>query len=221
MSAEVTGGAGVTSSAEVTSLAELDELIGVPMPWIAEKARDRLDAIDKEWIAHSPFCLVATSAADGTCDVSPKGDPAGFVRVLDDHTLAIPERPGNRRIDGYRNMVTNPHIGILFLVPGRTDTLRVNGRVRVLRDAPYFDDMVVKGHRPLLAAEVTVEEIFYHCAKSFLRSHLWKPEEWRPDALPSRAKIVQALERTSDPLEEVQAYYESPSYNDGLYKQNL
>lgn len=208
-------------SDEITTLEELDALIGVPLPWIADKARDRLDPIDVEWIGRSPFCLVSTSAADGTCDVSPKGDPAGFVRVLDDRTIAIPERPGNRRIDGYRNMVTNPHVGLLFLVPGRTDTLRVNGRVRVVRDAPYFDDMVVKGHRPVLAAEVTVQEIFYHCAKSFLRSRLWQPDHWHPEELPSRAEIVQALERRSDSLEEVRSYYESPTYQDGLYRQNL
>lgn len=207
-------------SAEITTEAELDALIGgAPLPWIADKARTRLDAIDAEWIARSPFVLLATSAADGTCDVSPKGDPAGFVHVLDATTLAVPERPGNRRVDGYRNMLANPHVGLIFLVPGRTDTLRVNGRVRLVRDAPYFDDMVVKGHRPLLAAEVTVEEIFYHCAKAFLRSRLWRPEAWDPDALPSRARIVQALERTADSLEEVESFY-GPDYESTIYQPN-
>jgi PPOX class probable FMN-dependent enzyme len=205
---------------EITSVAELEELIGgAPLPWIADKARTRLDAIDAEWISRSPFLLLATSGVDGTCDVSPKGDPAGFVRVLDDTTLAIPERPGNRRVDGFRNMLVNPHVGLLFLVPGRTDTLRVNGRVRLVRDAPYFDDMIVKGHRPLLAAEVSVQEIFYHCAKSFLRSKLWRPEAWDPDALPSRARIVQALERTADPLEEVERHY-GPDYEHTIYQPN-
>lgn len=207
-------------STEISTVAELEELIGgAPLPWIGDKARPRLDAIDVEWIARSPFVLLATSAADGTCDVSPKGDPAGFVRVLDDTTLAIPERPGNRRVDGFRNMLTNPHVGLIFLVPGRTDTLRVNGRVRLVRDAPYFDDMVVKGHRPLLAAEVSVEEVFYHCAKAFLRAKLWRPEEWDPDALPSRARIVQALERTAEPLEEVERYY-GPDYESRIYQPN-
>jgi len=205
---------------EITTVAELEELIGgAPLPWIAEKARTRLDPIDAEWIAHSPFVLLATSAADGTCDASPKGDPAGFVHVLDATTLAIPERPGNRRVDGFRNMLTNPHVGLIFLVPGRTDTLRVNGRVRLVRDAPYFDDMIVKGHRPLLAAEVVVEEVFYHCAKAFLRAKLWRPEEWDPDALPSRARIVQALERTADSLEEVERFY-GPDYEQKIYQPN-
>ena len=205
---------------EITTVTELEELIGgAPLPWIGDKARGRLDAIDVEWIGRCPFLLVATSAADGSCDVSPKGDPAGFVRVLDRTTLAIPERPGNRRVDGFRNMLTNPHVGLIFLVPGRTDTLRVNGRVRLVRDAPYFDDMVVKGHRPLLAAEVTVEQVFYHCAKAFLRSKLWRPEEWHPDALPSRARIVQALERTADSLEEVERHY-GPGYEQTIYQPN-
>jgi PPOX class probable FMN-dependent enzyme len=207
-------------STEIGSVAELEELIGgAPLPWIADKARTRLDAIDVEWISRSPFVLLATSAADGTCDVSPKGDPAGFVHALDATTLAIPERPGNRRVDGFRNMLANPHVGLIFLVPGRTDTLRVNGRVRLVRDAPYFDDMIVKGHRPLLAAEVSVEEIFYHCAKAFLRSKLWRPEEWDPDALPSRARIVQALERTADTVEEVERFY-GPGYEETIYRPN-
>lgn len=207
-------------SVEISTVAELEELIGgPPLPWIGDKARARLDAIDVEWIARSPFLLVATSAADGTCDVSPKGDPPGFVRVLDDSTLAIPERPGNRRVDGFRNMLANPHVGLIFLVPGRTDTLRVNGRVRLVRDAPYLDDMVVKGHRPLLAAEVAVEEVYYHCAKAFLRADLWRHEQWQPDALPSRARIVQALERTGDSLEEVQRHY-GPGYEQTIYRPN-
>lgn len=205
---------------EIRTVGELEELIGgAPLPWIGDKARTHLDPIDAEWIARSPFLLVATSAADGSCDVSPKGDPAGFVRVLDDTTLAIPERPGNRRVDGFRNMLTNPHVGLIFLVPGRTDTLRVNGRVRLVREAPYFDDMIVKGHRPLLAAEVVVEQVFYHCAKAFLRARLWRPEEWDPDALPSRARIVQALERTADPLEEVERHY-GPGYEQTIYRPN-
>jgi PPOX class probable FMN-dependent enzyme len=165
--------------------------------------------VHRAWIARSPFCLISTSAADGTCDVSPKGDPPGFVHVLDNTTLAIPERPGNRRADGYRNVLSNPHVGLIFLVPGRTDTLRVNGRARLVSDAPFFDDMVVKGHRPLLALVVDVEQIFFHCSKAFLRSQLWDPDSWAAasDGLPSRAQIAQALERPDTPLEELERYY--------------
>jgi uncharacterized protein len=157
-------------------------------------------------LAASPFCLVATAGADGTCDVSPKGDPPGFTLVLDDTTIAIPERPGNRRVDGFGNVLTNPHVGLLFMVPGRGDTLGINGRARLVREPPFFDRMVVKGHRPLLALVVDIEEVFYHCSKAFLRSALWRSETWDPDALPSRACIAKSLERPEETLEDLERY---------------
>jgi uncharacterized protein len=203
-------------ASEITSVAELEDLLGQPLPWVAAKGRRSLHAIDVEWIAHSPMLLISTSAADGTCDVSPKGDPAGFTRVLDAHTLAIPERPGNKRADGFCNVLANPHVGLIFLVPGRTDTFRVNGRARLVRDAPYFDAMAVSGKRPVLAMEVTVEECFYHCAKAFLRSKLWAHESWDPEALSSRAEIVHALERTDEPLAAIERHY-GPQYARTLY----
>jgi PPOX class probable FMN-dependent enzyme len=141
---------------EITSEAEIRELIGEPLHRVATKDRRVLHEYDKQWLARSPFCLVATSSADGNCDVSPKGDPPGFTLVLDDTTIAIPERPGNRRADGFRNIVTNPHVGLIYLVPGRGDTLRINGRARLVRDAPFFAQMAVKGHRPLLALVVEI-----------------------------------------------------------------
>src|SRR5215468_8514688 len=141
---------------EITSEAELRDLLGTPMPRAVAKERKALHPLDRDWIANSPFVLLATSAADGTCDVSPKGDPPGFVHVIDDTTIAIPERPGNRRADGYLNMLSNPHIGVIFFVPGRGETLRINGRARLLRDAPYIDKLVVKGHRPQLILEVSI-----------------------------------------------------------------
>src|SRR5882762_5991655 len=169
---------------DVTSEEELRALLGPPMARSASKDRPRLHAVDREWLAASPFCLVATAAADGSCDVSPKGDPPGFTVVLDDTTIAIPERKGNRRVDGFRNVLSNPHVGLIYLVPGRSDTLRINGRARLVRDAPFFDQMIVKGNRPVLALVVDIEEIFHHCSKAFLRSALWKPETWDSDALP-------------------------------------
>jgi uncharacterized protein len=202
---------------EITSTAELEAVIGTPLPFAAQKVRPALGPIDRAWLARSPFCLVATSDAEGRCDVSPKGDPAGFAHVIDDRTIALPERPGNRRVDGYRNVLANPHVGLIFLVPGRPDTLRVNGRARILRDAPYFDAMVVKGHRPVLALEVAVEEVFYHCPKAFMRSELWRPETWDPQALPSKAQISKAVERPDDPIEVLEAYY-GPAYAEKLYR---
>jgi len=202
---------------EVADEAELRALVGEPSAGAVRKERTRLHELDRAWLAASPFWLLATSGADGTCDVSPKGDPAGSVLVLDDRTVALAERPGNRRVDGFRNVLANPHVGLLFLVPGRGDTLRVNGRARLVRDAPWFDDLVVKGHRPLLALLVDVEQVFHHCSKAFLRSGLWDPATWDPEAVPARPTIARTLERPDASLEELAAYY-GPSYADGLYR---
>jgi PPOX class probable FMN-dependent enzyme len=192
---------------EVSSEAELREMLGPPMARSASKDRPRLHALDRAWLAASPFCLVATAAADGSCDVSPKGDPPGFTLVLDDKTIAIPERKGNRRVDGFRNVLSNPHVGLIFLVPGRTDTLRINGRARLVRAAPFFDQMIVKGHRPELALVVEIEQIFFHCAKAFMRSELWQPGTWRPEQLPSHATLVTSVQHTEESLEELERYY--------------
>ncbi|MGW3784932.1 pyridoxamine 5'-phosphate oxidase family protein [Micromonospora chokoriensis] len=201
---------------EITSHEELRALLGTPQARAANKDRARLHALDREWLAASPFCLVATAGADGSCDVSPKGDPAGFALVLDDTTIALPERPGNKRADGYHNIIDNPHVGLLFMIPGRADTLRINGRARLVTDAPWFDDMVVKGHRPVLAMVVEIEQIFYHCAKAFLRSALWKPDTWQPDLLPSRARMVKELEAVTESLEDLERHY-GPEYAKKIY----
>jgi PPOX class probable FMN-dependent enzyme len=201
---------------EITTVDELVELVGVPLPRVANKARPSLHDLDRQWLAGSPFCLIATSGADGSCDVSPKGDPAGqLAHVLDGRTIAIAERPGNRRVDGYVNVLANPHVGLIFLIPGRGDTLRINGRARLVSDAPFFDDLVVKGHRPILALVVDIEEVFYHCSKAFLRSNLWQPETWS-DPLPSRPVIAKTLENNELSLEELTRYY-GPAYAQKLY----
>jgi PPOX class probable FMN-dependent enzyme len=202
---------------EITSHDELRELLGAPLPRTASKDRTRLHERDKEWLAASPFCLIATAGADGSCDVSPKGDPPGFVTVLDDATIAIPDRPGNRRADGFHNVLGNPHVGLIHLVPGRDDTLRINGRARLVREAPFFDRMMVKGHRPILALVVEIEQIFFHCAKAFMRSSLWTPETWNPSALPSRAEIVKTVQDPPETLEELEQYY-GPDYAKRLYR---
>ena len=202
--------------AEISSEAELRELLGVPAPRVIAKERARLHERDIEWLAASPFCLVATSGADGTCDVSPKGDPPGFALVLDETTIAIPERPGNKRADGYRNLLANPHVGLIFVIPGRKETLRINGRARLIRDAPFFDDMIVKGHRPRLALLVEIEQIFFHCMKSFMRARLWEPESWRPEAVPSHAVIAKTVQPREETLEELERYY-GPQYETHLY----
>lgn len=129
---------------EIRTLAELQQITGQPIAPALAKERDHLVDVHRAWLAASRFLLLATSGRDGTCDVSPKGDPAGFVHVVDDRTVAIPERPGNGRVDGWRNVLENPHVGVILLVPGRNDTLRINGRARLVRDAPYFDELAVK-----------------------------------------------------------------------------
>lgn len=202
---------------EVTSLEELVAVVGVPLQRVAEKVRPALADLDRQWIEASPFCLLATADGHGRCDVSPKGDPSGVATVLDERTLVLPDRPGNRRVDGFRNVLENPRAGLLFLLPGRGDTLRVNGRARLVSDAPWFDDLVVRGHRPRLALVVDVEEVFHHCAKAFLRSRLWEPETWRPGALPSTAVLAKQFMRMAEPLEDIERYY-GAAYAEGLYR---
>jgi hypothetical protein len=202
---------------EVGSPAELRELLGEVGPAALAKERTRLHELDRAWLAASPFCLVATANADGSCDVSPKGDPPGFTLVLDDATIALPERPGNRRADGLQNILSNPHVGLIYFLPGRGDTLRINGRARLLREAPFLDEMIVKGHRPLLATVVEIEQVFHHCSKAFLRSALWQPQTWQPDAVPRRSIIARTLERPETSVEELDAYY-GAAYADGLYR---
>jgi uncharacterized protein len=207
----------MNKSMEITTAEELRELLGEPSGRAVTKERTRLHEIDRQWLAASPFCVIATSDADGNCDASPKGDPAGqLIHVLDDATIAIAERPGNRRADGYLNILANPHIGVLSLIPGRTETLRINGRARLLRDAPFFDDLAVKGKRPILAVVVDIQQIFFHCAKSFLRSELWQPDTWRPDVLPRHAVLVKQLQ-PAESLEELDAHYAPESYSKLLY----
>ncbi|MFB4306825.1 pyridoxamine 5'-phosphate oxidase family protein [Actinomadura sp. GTD37] len=175
----------------VRTEAELREIVQEPSQIIWDKDIARIDAHARTLIAHSPLVLLATSNPDGTCDVSPKGDPAGSVLVLDDHRLAIADRPGNHRVDSFRNVLRNPGVGLLFIVPGMNETLRVNGRATLVSDAPFFDDLAVKGRRPRLALLVDVEELYMHCAKAFLRSSLWRPDTW-PDraSLPTLGRIV-------------------------------
>jgi PPOX class probable FMN-dependent enzyme len=210
----------VTTAAwtEITTPDELVGLLGSPNERAATKGRTALLDVDRDWLAASPFCVMATSTSSGTLDASPKGDPAGsLVHVIDDVTIALAERPGNRRADGYRNILDNPRVGLCFVIPGRGDTLRINGRARLVSDAPFFDDLVVKGHRPVLAVVVDIEEIFFHCAKAFLRSRLWKPETWDPTGrVPRRAVVAHDVEPSGMSVEELDVYY-GPAYERGLY----
>ena len=203
-------------SNEVTTVDELRAIVGHPIEAVAKKVTDRLSGAHRLWLAHSPLGFVATTDAQGRVDVSPKGDPPGFVQVLDEMTIAIPERPGNKRVDGYLNVLQRPHVGTLFVIPGRGDTLRINGRARILSDADYFDAMAVQGKRPILALEITVEEVFFHCAKAFLRSDAWDPQRWDPEAVPSVAQMARAM-RTDMSLEELERYFSEENMRSMLY----
>jgi PPOX class probable FMN-dependent enzyme len=205
--------------ADITTKDELVALLGEPAQRARDKGRTALLPVDRDWLAATPFCVLATSDAEGRCDASPKGDPAGsLVHVIDDTTIAIAERPGNKRADGYQNILVNPHVGLNFLIPGRGDTLRINGRARLVQDAPFFDAMLVKGFRPIMAVVVDIEEIFFHCAKAFMRSGLWKPETWDPEAVvPKRAVVAREVEHDPRSDAELEDYYRPENYAKGLY----
>ncbi|MFH9013267.1 MSMEG_1061 family FMN-dependent PPOX-type flavoprotein [Streptomyces sp. NPDC017943] len=163
---------------ELESAGELRRLLGEPWPVVIEKVHDRLTDQDRDILSRSPFCLLATSDAQGNCDVSPRGDAPGFTHVLDPGTIALPDRAGNRRGDSFHNILGNPHAGLLYLVPGAKEVLRVNGRARILTDAPFFDAMAQEGGRPALALVLEIDEIFLHCPMSLRRSGVWDPASW-------------------------------------------
>ncbi len=205
---------------EITSAAELREALGGHASGRAvTKVRSSLHPLQIEWLRKSPFCVLATCDADGNCDASPKGDPAGdLIHVLDPRTVVIAERPGNKRADGYLNVLSNPHVGLISLIPGRNDTLRINGRARIARDAPWFDDLAVQGKRPVLALVIDIDQVFSHCQKAFMRSKLWEPEQWpSTEEMPSVAALCKAVQDTSETLEELEAFYAEPHYKSLLY----
>lgn len=201
----------------VESANELRAILGEVAPRVANKAKAVLGPLHKAWIDAAPLYFVATASGAGHLDISPKGDPAGCVLFLDDKTLVLPERPGNRRADGFHNILESGRAGLIFVIPGRGDTLRVSGSARLVRDAPFFDRLTVRGHRPALALIVNVESVFFHCSKAFLRSELWESATWNPDVVPSRAKIAKSLERPDESLEALEKYY-GDDYRKKLYR---
>jgi uncharacterized protein len=175
----------------ITSRETLRTIIRQPSELVIAKEINFLDEHCKNLIALSPFVLIATSNKQGHCDVSPKGDAAGFVQVLDDKHLAIPDRPGNARLDSLENILENSQIGLLFVIPGTRETLRINGKATIVQDDEVLDKGIVDGKRPTLAIGVEVQEVFIHCAKAFIRSNLWKSETWPSlEGLPTFAKML-------------------------------
>lgn len=198
--------------AVIDSHEQLRELLGRPSDNTKQKKITRIEQHARTIIEHSPMLLLATSAPDGTCHVSPRGDPAGSVLVLDEHTLVLAERPGNRLADSLTNLIDNPHAGLLFVVPGMNESLRVNGRVTIVSDAPLFERLAVRGKRPLLALVLHVEDLYLHCAKAFLRSSLWDPATWPPRSeIPTMGRMLKDQLALAASAAELDAYLDKTS----------
>jgi PPOX class probable FMN-dependent enzyme len=190
----------------ITSREQLSDVFGETHDVAVRKVMQSLDEHCRRFISRSPFVLIGSQDAAGNADVSPKGDQPGFVEVLDDTTLAVPDRPGNNRIDTWRNVVENPAVGVIFLIPGMNETLRVNGQGRLTTDAGLCGRMQVSGRPALAVMVVRVQEAYMHCAKAFIRSRLWSPETW-PDRreMPTLGAILKAHARLSETAEEFDA----------------
>ena len=200
---------------EITDIRRLRELLPEYQGSNTDlKVADRINAVAKQFIAHAPFVVVATKASHGLIDVSPKGDPPGFVEVFDETTLIIPDRLGNHRVDGFVNLLTDPSVGLIFIVPGHGDTLRVAGKARIVKDQKISERLSVNRKRPLLAMVVDVEEVFMHCSKSFIRSRLWHPDQWPSrGTAPTLAEWVVGTVDRKQTLEEVQVIHTDDEEN--------
>lgn len=190
----------------ITTRQRLRELSRQPSQRASNKIIDHVDDICRRFIAACPFVMVASRGADGRMELSPKGDPPGFVAVLDEKTLAIPDRPGNHRLDTFENLLSYPDVALFFLIPGNGDTLRVSGKGRIVRDSSLQARLAVNGKDPNLVLIVTVEEAFMHCPKCMVRSRLWSPEHWpNRSNVPSLAEAIVAHAKPSETVTEVQA----------------
>ena len=198
---------------------QLRDLIGSPAPLVAGKVADRLNDIFRRYIEESPFVCVATVSDEGGLDVSPRGDPAGFVRIVDERTLFIPERPGNKIADTLTNVLSSGRIALLFLVPGVGETFRVNGSAELVDDAPLLEASTVDGKTPKLGILVRVEQAYTQCSKALIRSQLWNPSQHvDPKTMPTSGEMLKAI---SDPTLDVEAYdrerAERYARREGLY----
>ena len=200
---------------QITNEEQLRHLLGYPSELVKNKVMHHMDAHIRDFILRSPMLFLATSDGQGACDVSPRGDEPGFVHILDDHHLVIPERPGNRRMDSLRNLLENPHAGLIFVIPSLEETLRINGKAKITTDPELMQHMAVRGKPPLLGIAIEVQECYLHCAKAFKRSRLWEPAAWpHADELPEPAKILAAHAGTNE-IQVAQSLKES--YEKRLY----
>ncbi|SNS31104.1 MSMEG_1061 family FMN-dependent PPOX-type flavoprotein [Antarctobacter heliothermus] len=194
---------------EATTHTRLREILPHWTGNASRKDLDHINAVGRAYIARCPYVLVSTVGADGRHDISPKGDAPGFVEVVGDHTLIIPDRLGNHRLDSFENLLTNPGVGLIFLIPGNKETLRVSGTGRIAADADLRARHAINGRSPDLVLVVTVEQAFMHCSKSSVRSRLWVPDLWPDtDDVPLMSEWVKAAVDTEQTLDEVQAIHD-------------
>jgi hypothetical protein len=200
----------------ITTIEQLREVVGAEIPGLAEKNQSSLNEFAIEFLTRCPFLVLSTADAEGKVDASPKGDAPGFVHVEDERTLIIPDRPGNKLAYGHLNVIDNAQVGILFMIPGTPETLRVNGRAELTSDPALLEQLAARGKPAILAIRVHVNECFFHCAKAFIRSELWQPDAW-----PERQKIsfgrMYAKQRGADEAaaREIDAFVEA-DYRDNL-----
>lgn len=187
----------------VESEAQLRALMGDPVaPSVVEKTLTSLDRHCRTFVGRSPFVLISSSDSEGRMDVSPKGDAPGFVKILDEKTLAIPDRPGNQRFDTFRNLFQSPRVGLIFLIPGKRETLRIGGNAQVVRDQELLESLAAKNKVPSLAIVVHVDEAFFHCSKCMIRSRLWQPDHWPSlEGLPTLAETMKDAASVPGPVE--------------------
>jgi PPOX class probable FMN-dependent enzyme len=203
----------------ITDVAELRQAIGSPTPLVQSKIADRLNDLTRQFIEHSPFVCVATARPDGGLDVSPRGDPAGFVRILDERTLLLPDRPGNKLADTLTNLLADDRIGLLFLIPGVGDSFRVNGRATIVQDDELLAGSAVDGKVPKLGIVVSIEEAYTQCSKALIRSDLWNPEHHVDRSeLPSAGAILKSVAEAEVDAEQYdRERAERYARGDGLY----
>jgi uncharacterized protein len=197
---------------------ELQNLMGTPSELANKKVIHFLDQHCQEFIAQSPFLMLSTADEKGRCDASPRGDRPGFVQVINDRMLIIPERKGNRRADSLMNILANPNVGLLFFIPGMGETLRLNGNAQIIKDKEFLQPLAVNGQEPHIGIVVNVEECFIHCAKAFRRSGMWDSASWTDrELLPSPAKMLALHAQIEGMDEEAVTARLSASYTNGLY----
>lgn len=190
---------GPDGGAVIRTAASLEQVYDRPLDVIRRKQLSHLDRHCRKFIELSPLVFLSTSSKDGSCDVTPRGDPPGSVSVLDEHTLLMPDRKGNNRLDSLRNLVENPHVGLVFLIPGINEVLRVNGSAQIIVDPERLDRMAIGGRPPTSALLIEVHEAYLHCGRAFSRAQLWDPKQFVPrSALPPLSEMLADHSRASD-----------------------